>query len=1049
MSSQRLDSTLVPQADRPERITEILERIRDGLPVDAAALGVVDRQVGYYTDGAGLLGFLSDDHRLTRAGRALLALDERARRARIAIAFEHSACGKAWTAWYRAKSLCNVQANTAWSFLEEVAGLTGETVRRRGTTLRTWWKEFIPYHPSVREDPKPAFRKWRPEALGQTAVLDSRESARVVQSLGRDTALVRVATGFLSVDGFEILAEALSEAWVQLLVGYDSTFSSVADILAAFQKSIEAGPPTPSKQATIRNLYLQVSLGPIKVRYFDPRHKPHLHAKVYLFDEFAAYVTSANLSRSGLRTNIEGGYVVRDAPTIGYFRQRFDELFEQAEDLTPDVLRELEESWVFEPLVEPYILYLRVLLELYPRVDDLSRRSERQLAKFQELIVSAVLQALRANRGALLISPTGTGKTVMAAFSATVLHQRREVDRIFILCPNDRLKRMWEGEADRFRFHAKVVTHGIVQGKGNPAEGTALRLQRVLSQAHASDLVIVDECHVFRNPETNGFENLARFVGERGVDGTPRLLLLSATPMSKGLDDLNAQLALVGAPSLKSIEEVAQSQGVVNVTLPFIIKHFGTDGREGPGTGLEYPSGLLHFGRVVTSTKVYPLPSEATFEHIENMRLRFRGSSLDVRQLLMPGIDVPDDTRSRSVSGLLRLILVRRAESSPRAARETIERLLDPPDDWPLEPVDPEAFRSYLSELLRMLPSPEEDTKLRELVKLLRARPKRQRILIFSMWSATVCYLAQILPALLATDDRIESITGDMQPNKRGEIILRFAPTAQGKPRRQRREDIDILIATDAIAEGENLQDADVVVNYDLPWTPLLLVQRVGRVDRPTKHERRIELWNFYPGGEAFERQARLWHRLYGRADLYARMSMTHVLGEHDRQLGDLAERDLGLVRDLYEGKIDFDRLRAEYVPTSQLLRDHASASKDNVARASALPIGTRACKAGTQPGTFALLRVDEKLSCVFKPSDGGQLEVSPGPFSHATLLRHVRAEPNTGQEPLPQDFDETLAGVVEAFAQWNLVGAEKVTVVAAEAIVDGCRAELGTHASE
>lgn len=1036
-----LDSKFVPQANKPERLVEILERIRDGLPVDATAIGVVERQVDYYTDAVKLLGFLSPAGRLTCAGRALLSLDVNARWARFAIAFEHSVCGQAWVEWYRAKSLCNVDHRTAKQFLTQAAGLSGEMLVRRSGTLSGWWRAFVPFHPARQSEPAPRTRQLRLEALGQTAVLDTRESARVVQALGPGTALLRVATGFLSIGGFEILAAPLRESWLRLLVGYDAAVLSVADILKSFRRSIEDGPPSSSKQSTLRNLHHNMSTGQASVRYFDPRHKPHVHAKVYLFDEYAAFVTSANLSNSGLRTNIEGGYVVRDSSSIEYFRTRFDELFEAAQDLRKGMLDELEKSWVFHPLVEPYLLYLYVLLALYPRVDDLSHRSERQLAKFQELIVGAVLQSLREHRGALLVSPTGTGKTVMSGHIATVLQQRREIERIFVLCPNEGLKRKWKAEADQFRVHMQVITHGIVQGKGKPSDGVEKRLQRELSRAHSSDLVIVDESHVFRNPETNGFENLDRFVGQRSNAGTPRLLLLSATPMSKGLDDLNAQLTLVGAASLDAIDGVARSPGVVNVTLPFIIKHFGTDGRGGPGIALEYPQGLLYFGRIRTATMRYPATCEAVFEHIEKLQLRFRRPTLDFRQMqvVMPGIDVPADARSRSASGLLKLILLRRAESSPRAARETVERLINPPDDWPLEPDDPAEFRACLEELLRLLPAPEEDQKLCVLVTMLKARPKRQRVLIFSMWSATVNYLAETLPALLGGKARTARITGEMPPEQRRTILQRFAPTAQGLPHRSRKDDIDILIATDAIAEGQDLQDADVLVNYDLPWTPLLLVQRVGRVDRPTKRERQIDLWNFYPSGDAFERQVRLWHRLDGRADLYARMSKTHVIGEHDRQLGDLAAGDLGLVGDFYADKIDFAQLRlhyAESLPTSELLRDRASASKENEEKASALPIGIRSCKAGSRAGIFALLRVGQSLSCVFRPEAGGDLEVSPGPSSQEALLQNVRTAPETTLMPLPSRFDEDLVALVEEFAISSKVDVDEVTVVATEAII-------------
>lgn len=1036
-TSPKLDSILIPQAPRPERFIEILERIRDGLPLDGISLRIDERQVDYYTRGIKLLGFLAEDGRLNSAGRALLALDERARLARLAVGFEQSVCGQAWMAWFRAKSLCNVDERTAGRFLREVSSLDGEMLRKRAGSLRTWWREFMPFHPALQSGPSADVRRWRPEALGQTVVLGTSESARVVQALGVGTSLLRVATGFLSVSGFEILEEPLQEAWMQLIVGYESALSSLEDILSDFRRSIEDGPPTPSKKATIRNLYRNVSVGPVNVRYFEPLYKPHVHAKVYLFDEFAGYVTSANLSRSGLRTNIECGYVVRDAASLDYLIKQFDALFAQSKDLRHHILREIERSWVFEPLVEPYILYLRVLLAFYPHVEALSRRTGRPLANFQELIVGAVLHDLRAKRGTLLVAPTGTGKTVMSAHTATVMHQKREIDRIFVICPNERLKRMWKEEARRFRVHMEVITHGIVQGKGRPVEGVDRRLERELADVNERDLVIIDESHVFRNPESNGFKNFERLLGERPLECKPQLLLLTATPMSKNIDDLNAQLKLIGISRLLKIDEVAECLGVVNVTLPFIIKYFGTDGNCGQGTALEYPEGPRYFGGKVTSTKIYPPPCEAAFEQIARMQLRFRRSTASARKEMIEGLDIPENARPSNAGGLVQLMLMRRAESSPQAARETIARLLDPTDDWPLEPSDPVAFRACLTELDRILPLPEGDTKLRELAEMLRKRPRRQRVLIFSMWAATVNYLAKELPPLLRSSERIASITGEMPPKQRGEIISRFAPTAQGRSRHRRRDDLGILIATDAIAEGENLQDADVVVNYDLPWTPLLLIQRVGRVDRPTKHWRRIALWNFYPGSDAFERQVGLWRRLGNRADLYERFSRTHVLGEHDRQLENLTERDLGLIREFSEDKITFEGLRENYVlPTTELLRDRASASNGDSERAWALPSGVRSCKVGTPPGLFALLSVEGNLSCVFQPDGQQEAHESPSPLPHEVLIRYVRAEANTPLEPLPMNFDGNLAALVDAFAARHSIEPELVTVVVAEAIV-------------
>ena len=1033
---EKLDGKRVPQADEPDRILQLVERINQHLPIDAEGLGIAPRQVDYYTQAAQILGLVSSKNRLQAAGRALLTLDDRARRARLALAFENSGCGRAWAKWYGAPSLVEVQPKSAQNFILDAVDLHGETIGRRASTLKKWMRAWMPFHPAVNPEAGVALGTRKPKALGHIAVLDSGRSRQVVQALGPGTALLRCATAYLSVGGYELLVEPLSGAELRLLVGSESTFKSVEQILERFRESITTGPPTPAKQNAIRELHRSVVTGSVKVHLFDPRYKPQLHAKVYLFDEHAVYVTSANLSKGGLQSNIECGYVVHERNAIEYYRKRFDDLFQRATELTQEVLRELEESWAFEPLTTPYLLYLRVLAELFPKVPHLSNETHRRLADYQELIVGAVLQALRELRGALLVSPTGTGKTVMACYVAKVLSQQQNVQRIIVVCPNPRLRRTWEDEFHRFGLHPKVVTHGIVQGKGEPAEGKDERLRRLLSDARETDLVIVDECHAFRNQETNGFGTLHQFVGRREASHTPRLLLLSATPMSKSLEDLNALLELVSEAPLQEIDDIVKSRRVVNVTLPFIIQHFGTDKRGKHGTGLRFGKELRHFGRIQVRTLLYPSPAQQAFEYISKMSFRFRRAPTAAEQRRIEGEDTPSTGDMAASAGFLRLTLMRRAESSPRALQRTLEYLLSVYEDL-LVPEDREAFNASLHELLRLAEPTPEDTKLAELVRALRERAAGQRVLVFSQWTDTVEYLKEALSKALP-QERIESLTGRLTTKERGKLIRRFAPSAQGRSRRARSDDIDVLIATDAIAEGENLQDATIVVNYDLPWTPLSLIQRVGRVDRPTRQVRTIEVLNFYPGDDLFERQVRLWQSLGERSRMYDKMSRTQVVGEHDRDLSRVDEHDIGLVRDFDKGGSDFEQLRREYsrVPASTYLLDRAETLKRDISRANALPFGVRSCKRGPRAGIFALLRVGSGLRCIFWPADGSAAEESPVPLLHDELLRYVKATPETEQPEEPPSSKLELGSLVRQWAEKEKLEDDAVTVICAETIV-------------
>ncbi|EPX61845.1 hypothetical protein D187_010464 [Cystobacter fuscus DSM 2262] len=1033
---ENLEGKWIPQADDYTRIIALVKRIEQGLSVDAEGLGIAPRQVDYYTQAAQILGLVSAKNRLLAAGRALLSLqDDPTRRARLALAFENSRCGRAWTKWFGVTSLAEVNPKSATEFITARTDLGGATVGRRASTLETWMDAWMYFHPAVQKDRDPAQAR-KAHALGHTAVLDSGQSRLVVQALGPGTSLLRCATAYLSVGGYELLVEPLREAELRLLVGSDSAFTSVSQIITDFRRSITEGVPTLDKKEAIQDLQRGVVTGRVKVRIFDPRYKPRLHAKIYIFDEYAAYVASANLSKSGLQTNIEGGFSVREPDAIAYYRNQFDSLFQKGVELTQEVLRELEESWAFAPLTTPYLLYLRVLIELFPGVPELTRETQRRLADYQELTVGAVLRALVEQRGALLISPTGTGKTVMACYAAKVLFLRRDVQRIIVICPNARLHRMWEEEFHRFGLPVKVVTHGIVQGKGAPAEGHATRLGRIHGGARETDLVIVDECHAFRNVRTNGFENLNSLLDRREGPGVPRLLLLSATPMSRGLDDLNALLQLVSEPPLEKIEDLVSARRVVNITLPFIIKRFGIKKSGHSGGGLRFGNEVRYFGRIQVRTLSYQSPAEQVFDLISKMDFRFRWLPDEMEELRAAGdVAFPQGEIVESAA-FLKLLLLRRAESSPGAIRQTIDRLLAS-DESRLAPESREELNANLRELRRLTQSTVNDTKLTELVRVLKERVGRRRVLVFSLWTDTVEYLVSALSRELP-GAKIEALTGRLNTKERGRLIRRFAPSAQGRSRRVRHDDIDVLVATDAIAEGENLQDADVVVNYDLPWTPLCLIQRVGRVDRPTKKLRDIEVLNFYPENELFEQLLQLRRRLEDRSRMYEKMSRTQVVGETERNLAHVDENDIGLICEFYKSAVDFERIREKCtrVPTSAYLLDRAGASKRDVTRASSLPIGVCSCRSGPRPGIFALLRMGTELRCVFWPADGGPPEESPGNQAHDLLLEYVRVSPETAQLDEPSTFRQELEALVQQWAENHRPKGDEVSVVCAESIV-------------
>lgn len=1025
----RLTSDQIPQADRPERVIELLEIVHRGVPLTPDETGLDARHIQYYSRAARVLGLLSTDDRLLAAGHVLLKGEADGRLARLALAFEGSACGQAWARWADCR-FHEIDPRSAQAFLEAETNVAPSTAKRRATTLRCWYVMLSEHHPARRDVPVPLDTRG-PRADIPHSVFDRRESGRVLEALAPGTHVLRVATAYFTVPGYEIVARRLTGSVIDLLVGSEDAVESVTEIIRAFTESISRGSPTWQKREALRLLHTELVQGSARVRVFDPRLEPRLHGKLYIFDADIVYTTSANMTGNGLRSNIETGQVVDDPKAVAFYIQKFEEHFKNARNLLPELLPTIEESWAFSELVAPYLLYLRVLLELYFEVPDLGDRTDYQLAVFQRMIVGSVLHVLREQGGALLIAPTGTGKTVMASYVAASLFPQT-VHRVYVLCPNPSLADAWRMVLRAFGVTPDVITHGILQQKGQTTPESIERLENILASTRATDLVIVDECHVFKNPDSQGYENLNRLL--QGLHrGAARRLFLTATPMSTGIEDLNTLLTMLSGEELDDVSDVATASSIVNITLPFIVSNFGHPDAGGGNRSLLFGRDMRSFPRIQFQTRRYPSPMERVFAEIGDLDLQFLRPARRRNQLGLPGLE-EEGADTPVASGLLRLILMRRAESSPDALLRTIDFMITREYSETYRPADPDELTEQLTRLRELVCVPEDDTKLAGLLDVIRSRRDGERMLIFSSYTATVGYLAREL-TLRLPELRIGAITGQTTQSERRRLLARFAPRAQGKTSRARRDDLDVLIASDAIAEGENLQDATLLVNYDLHWTPLRLIQRVGRIDRPTKQFREADVVNFYPEGQLFEQMVQLWQRLSERSEMYQTLARTNVIGDLDRDLDGLDERDLGLVRALYEEQ-DYERMLREYLPTSNHLVERARAGEDQIERARSLPLGFRSARVGTRAGTFALLRVHGQHHCVFV-DDEGVLSMSPEPCAHEALLAHVMADPTTPIATANEsDIDAAVSALVTAWCAARREDPENVVVVCAEAVI-------------
>lgn len=161
--------------------------------------------------------------------------------------------------------------------------------------------------------------------------------------------------------------------------------------------------------------------------------------------------------------------------------------------------------------------------------------------------------------------------------------------------------------------------------------------------------------------------------------------------------------------------------------------------------------------------------------------------------------------------------------------------------------------------------TPEHDGKLQELLSLLSHKienpinPDNKKVIIFSAFSDTAEYLYENVSAYVKKKYGLDTavITGsiDGKTTIKGfkatlnNVLTCFSPVSKGRNVLMpgSKAEIDILIATDCISEGQNLQDCDYLINYDIHWNPVRIIQRFGRIDRIGSRNNYIQLVNFWP----------------------------------------------------------------------------------------------------------------------------------------------------------------------------------------------------------
>lgn len=695
---------------------------------------------------------------------------------------------------------------------------------------------------------------------------------------------LRVSSGFFTVEGYDLVREYLQHKKVQILIGYDETshirlkqrlIQDIMSHLAAWSIS--------NRREAVLDLVEKLQRGEFQLveqvgEVVEARTRFRDHGKVYILDDRIVFPGSVNLTRNGLLYNTENLTAVIDENRVRHYRDTFFEYWTdpRTENLTQLLLEALL-KWL--GLRKPFDVYLRTIqaLGILDETDQ-GRLDYKQPVLYQRVVIQRAMDQLKQYRGAIIVASTGLGKTVMATDIALRLSKDKTIFSVVVYAPKQ-IQREW---IHSFRTAGVFVDVRTRNSLDQPMRGRGGKIDeavQTLEGTNSTTLIILDETQYFVNRlsasgdgDRRSFDRLQSVVAAK----SPYVLMLTATPMVKHPSDLNHQLLLLphtaplNAPNGQGqhhlllpdngsmgrpwsvneyehyFDEFVKLPVVTVISTAYVAKTYATHTEQGD---------YLEFGdqrKWIPQVELFRIAVPVLFE-------REIGSAIDERYFKHQPIKFKTRGKWQRREDTILSQLTVSWTSSPAALQDVLEQVVG--DKQPVYNVNfttnDEQRRRRLLPLLQQLRhmQPADDVKFMQLCEILReAAFEGRKVIIFVERLATCVYLERLLQQILPSLNIASAVAQDSQGayfQKKTEevetLIYDFAPEANRdripvghKPRK-----IDIFILTDAYGVGVNLQDASIVINYDLAWTPDAIIQRAGRIMRLWKEARRVRFYVF------------------------------------------------------------------------------------------------------------------------------------------------------------------------------------------------------------
>ncbi len=540
----------------------------------------------------------------------------------------------------------------------------------------------------------------------------------------------------------------------------------------------------------------------------------------------------------------------------------------------------------------------------------------------------------------LIADEVGLGKTIEAGLILTEMRARQLMKRVLVVCPANLLDK-WRWELKRrfgedFKIMDAKSFEQFLRDYEEEPQNTMLSgiislesirqetiLKRIEALSPSFDLVIVDEAHHMRN-----FGRKQRKAGVLLARGKQAMLFLTATPIHLGSENLFSLLNILdeeefpdfntvngrfndNEPIVKANICVSRIPPNIKDALQFLINANNSiwiqnnplyneiidklknlqehgNGNVDRGLILDIQQNLAELnliGHIFTRTKKRDVQTNMAVRQAYPIRLRFTKIEMDFYNAVTQFVREQAEMQklSKTIHSWILITPQRRMASSIPAmveyyktnlnlSIEDISEDFSMPDEEFNEKFNmPESTsaKSKLESIIKRWPKDGRDSKYEKFIEILRgirAKEGRIKIMVFAFFKDTLRYLER---RLKEDGFKCALISGDIVPDERSNIVTKFKDD----------DKYEVLLSSKVGSEGLDFQFCDTLFNYDLPWNPMDVEQRIGRLDRIGQESPVIRIYNFWIEGTI---EQRILERLYERIEIFERS-----IGELEMILGD------------------------------------------------------------------------------------------------------------------------------------------------------------------